>query len=122
MSFLVGATCIGPWVPTHTPIYVFAVAVSETDLPRKMTHDLSACVRNIQRAKTQWAAVSKVPEARGCRRIVCEVIPCDRESTVLLYGSDTWWLLDVWKNCSPLSQPMPQAHHAQNHPMYRCRE
>jgi hypothetical protein len=42
-------------------------------------HDLSACVRNIQRAKTKWAAVSKF--ARFYLVIV---------STVLLYGSDTW--------------------------------
>jgi hypothetical protein len=37
---------------------LFGTILSQDD------HDLSACVR-YQRAKTQWAAVSKVPEARG---------------------------------------------------------
>jgi hypothetical protein len=37
--------------------------------------DLSACVRNIQRAKLQWAAVSKVLKRGSVEGIVREVIP-----------------------------------------------
>jgi hypothetical protein len=31
-------------------------------------HDLSACVRNIQRAKAKWAAVSKVLKREGASK------------------------------------------------------
>jgi hypothetical protein len=53
-------------------------------------HDLSACVRNIQRAKTQWAAVSKVLRREECRRNRLRGYTFVIVSTVLLYGSDTW--------------------------------
>jgi hypothetical protein len=49
-------------------------------------HDLSACVRNIQRAKAKWAAISKVLKREGASKKFYLVIV----STVLLYGSDTW--------------------------------
>jgi hypothetical protein len=65
-------------------------------------HDLSACVRNLQRAKAKWAAVSKVLEREGASKKsfarFCLVIV----NTVLLYGSDTWLSLDVWRPCSLL--------------------
>ena len=44
------------------------------------------CVRNIQRAKAKWAAVSKVLKREGASKKFYLVIV----STVLLYGSDTW--------------------------------
>jgi hypothetical protein len=49
-------------------------------------HDLSACVRNIQRAKTQWAAVLQVPEARGVSKEIVARLYLVIVSTVLLYG------------------------------------
>jgi hypothetical protein len=64
--------------------------------------DLSACVRNIQR-KLQWAAVSKVLKREGVSKESFARLYKVIVSTVLLYGSDTWWSLDVWRNCSPLS-------------------
>jgi hypothetical protein len=53
-------------------------------------HDLSACVRNIQRAKAKWAAVSKVLKREGASKKSFARFYLVIVSTVLLYGSDTW--------------------------------
>jgi hypothetical protein len=53
-------------------------------------HDLSACVRNIQRAKAKWAAVSKVLTREGASKKSFARFYLVIVSTVLLYGSDTW--------------------------------
>jgi hypothetical protein len=52
--------------------------------------DLSACVRNIQRATLQWAAVSKVLKREGVSKESFARLYKVIVSTVLLYGSDTW--------------------------------
>jgi hypothetical protein len=52
-------------------------------------HDLSACVRNLQRARVIWAAVSKVLKREGASKSFARFYPVI-VSTVLLYGSDTW--------------------------------
>jgi hypothetical protein len=52
-------------------------------------HDLSACVRNLQRARVKWAAVSKVLKREGASKSFARFYPVI-VSTVLLYGSDTW--------------------------------
>jgi hypothetical protein len=53
-------------------------------------HDLSACLRNIQRAKAKWAAVSKVLKREGASKKSFARFYFVIVSTVLLYGSDTW--------------------------------
>jgi hypothetical protein len=53
-------------------------------------HDLSACVRNIQRAKAKWAAVSRVLKREGASKKSFARFYLVIVSTVLLYGSDTW--------------------------------
>ena len=52
--------------------------------------DLSACVRNIQRAQAKWAAVSKVLKREGASKKSFARFYLVIVSTVLLYGSDTW--------------------------------
>jgi hypothetical protein len=52
-------------------------------------NDLSACVRNIQRAKAKWAAVSKVLKREGASKKSFARFYLVIVSTVLLYGSDT---------------------------------
>jgi hypothetical protein len=53
-------------------------------------HDLSACVRNIQRARAKWAAVSRVLKREGASKKSFARFYLVIVSTVLLYGSDTW--------------------------------
>jgi hypothetical protein len=53
-------------------------------------HDLSTCVRNIQRAKAKWTAVSKVLKREGASQKLFARFYLVIVSTVLLYGSDTW--------------------------------
>jgi hypothetical protein len=53
-------------------------------------HDLSACVRDIQRAKAKWAAVSRVLKREGASKKSFARFYLVIVSTVLLYGSDTW--------------------------------
>jgi hypothetical protein len=53
-------------------------------------HDLSACVRNIQRAKAKWTAVSKVMKREGASKKSFARFYLVIVSTVLLYKSDTW--------------------------------
>jgi hypothetical protein len=53
-------------------------------------HDLSACVRNIQRAKEKWATVSRVLKREGASKKSFARFYLVIVSTVLLYGSDTW--------------------------------
>jgi hypothetical protein len=53
---------VGEGIRTGDEVSLFGTDPSQDD------HDLSACVRNIQRAKTQWAAVSKVLRREECRR------------------------------------------------------
>jgi hypothetical protein len=53
-------------------------------------HDLSASVRNIQRAKTKWSAISRVPKREGASKKSFARFYLVIASTILLYGSDTW--------------------------------
>jgi hypothetical protein len=53
-------------------------------------YDVSACDRNIQRAKAKWAAVSKVLKREGASKKSFARFYLVIVSTVLQYGSDTW--------------------------------
>ena len=52
--------------------------------------DLSACTRNLQRAREKWTAVSRVLKRDGASQRSFARFYLVIVSTVLLYGSDTW--------------------------------
>jgi hypothetical protein len=52
-------------------------------------NDLSACARNIQRARANWTAVSKVLKGEGASKKSFARFYLVIVSTVLLHGSDT---------------------------------